>query len=244
MTCTSKEDNTDADSDTKAAARRETEAQVESVEGAGYYYFHSALLLGSRLLNRALNWYTGLLHLAPKDKTKIYRALSLHHLKRGALQKALVFLKEWSRHDRSNPEPIFKRGEALASLGEYRRALASFDKVLGMQPDHIPALTRKCSLLLRLKNYSEAIEGLELLTQEQPQEAKTFYLLGLAYDGDGQLDKAIGAMQEAVKLDPEEIKYHQHLGFMNVRKEEHGSAAEHFSKALELENIEMEAGNE
>ena len=75
--CPSKEGDTDADSNTKAAAKREAQAQVESVEGAGYYYFHSALLLGSRLLNRALNWYTGLLHLAPKDKAKIYRAMSL-----------------------------------------------------------------------------------------------------------------------------------------------------------------------
>ncbi len=234
VSCAREADDEDAGSTSRDAARREAQAQVESIEGSGYYCLHSVLLLGSRLLTRALNWYTGLLHLAPKDKAKIYRALSLHHRHRDELQKALVFLKEWSRNERGNPEPVFQMGEVLASLGEHRAALAAFDRVLAMRGGHIPALTRKCALLLRLKNYSAAIAGLELLAREQPDQAKHFYRLGLAYDGEGRLEDAITAMRKAVDLDPEEVKYHHHLGFMSVRKEDHSSAAEHFGKALEL----------
>ena len=55
-----------------------------------------------------------------------------------------------------------------------------------------------------------------------------------------EVDKAVKAMQKAVELEPEEIKYHQHLGFLYERKEDHKKAARCFSKVMELQREQDE----
>jgi len=215
--------------------KKPVETEHDDVEGSSSFYWHSFLLLGGRMLNRMLDWYNGLFSFSSKDKAKLYRNISQHYLKRGAADKAMSYLKEWSRNEKGDPEPLYQMGVALASLGELQRAVNAFDKVLKLKPSHHIALFRKSAILLKLKNYAEAIKGLEAIISDAPEDPRAYYLLGLAYDGGGQLDKGIESMQKAVDLDPEEIKYHQYLGFMNVRKEDHKTAAEHFTKVMELE---------
>ncbi len=211
------------------------EPEADSLEGSTSLYWHSFLLVGGRLLNRMLDWYNGLFSFTPKDKAKLYRNISQHYLKRGSYDKAMKYLKEWARNEKSDPEPIYQMALALASMGEYQRAVNAFDKVLKLRPTHMVAMYRKSALLVKMKDYAGAIKGLEQISAENPNDPKVFYLLGLAYDGAGQLEQGIAAMQKAVDLDPDEIKYHQHLGFMNVRREDHKTAAEHFTKVMELE---------
>lgn len=222
------------------AKKRAPDPEPEDVEGSTSFYWHSFLLLSGRLLNRMLDWYNGIFSFTAKDKAKLYRNISQHYLKRGAPGKAMSYLKEWARNEKGDPEPVYQMAVALASLGEYQRAVNVFDRVLKIKPNHLIAIYRRSAILLKLKNFKEAINGLVLVIAETPDDPRAYYLLGLAYDGDGQLDKGVEAMQKAVDLDPEEIKYHQYLGFMNVRKEDHKTAAEHFTKVMELERAQEE----
>ncbi|WP_043601173.1 magnetosome protein MamA [Solidesulfovibrio magneticus] len=220
----------------KAAKAKKNVANMESsVEDSSTFYWNSLLLLSGRLLNRTLDWYNGLFSLTPRDKAKLYRNISQRCLRRGSPEEALRYLKEWARHEKNDPEPLYQMGIALANLGDYQRAVTVFDKVLKLRPNHFMASYRKGAVLLKMKQYKLALPVLEAVVAEKPEDARAYYLLGLAYDGDEQLEKGIEAMQKAVDLDPEEIKYHQHLGFMNVRKDDHKTAAEHFTKVMELE---------
>ena len=45
-------------------------------------------------------------------------------------------------------------------------------------------------------------------------------------------------MQKAIEIDPLEIKYYQHLGFLYERKGDHKEAASCFAKVMELEQEE------
>ncbi|MBF0525141.1 MAG: hypothetical protein HQK56_08590, partial [Deltaproteobacteria bacterium] len=58
---------------------------------------------------------------------------------------------------------------------------------------------------------------------------------GIAYDRKERLDDAIAAIQKAIELDGEEVKFYQHLGFLYERTENHKEAARCFSKVMELE---------
>jgi tetratricopeptide (TPR) repeat protein len=226
----------DAPSQAKPGKAKKRAAEIEDLaEDTSSFYWNTFLLLGGRLLNRTLDWYNGLFSLTPKEKVKVYRNLSLRSLKRHAPEEAMKYLKEWARCDKNDPEPIYQMGLALAAMGEHQRAVNAFDKVLRLRPNHPSANYRKCALLVKIKNFKEAIAGLTQVVADRPDDPRGYYLLGLSYDGDGQLEKGIEAMQKAVDLDPEEIKYHQHLGFMCVRRDDHKTAAEHFTKVMELE---------
>jgi tetratricopeptide (TPR) repeat protein len=218
--------------------KRPVEMDSEFVEGSASYYWHSFLLLGGRMLHRTLAWYNGLFSFSTKDKAKLYRNISQYYLRRGAGDRAIGYLKEWVRNEKTDPEPLYQMGCALASMGELQRAVSAFDKALALKANHHNALYRKSAILLKLKKYPEAISGLEAIIDGSPKDARAYYLLGLAHDGAGDLDKGIEALEKAVELDPEEIKYHQYLGFMNVRKEDHQTAAKHFTRVMELERAE------
>lgn len=226
-----------------ASAEKRAGNEFEDVDGSTTYFLHSFLLLSFRLMNRALDWYTSFFHLTNKDKAKLYRNLSQHFIKRGSPQKAMQYIKQWSKIEKTDPEPFFQLGVAQASVGETELALNAFDKALKLRPRHVKSLYRKSALLLQMKKHAEAIAGLRSIVAESPDDPRAHYLLALAYDGDGQLDKAVAALQQAVALDPEEIKHHQYLGFLNVRREDHKTAAEHFTKVMELERREEEDDN-
>lgn len=230
----SKEGAAAAHSSTGAAVNR-TENEFESVDGSSSYLWHSFLLLGGRMLHRALDWYTGFFNLTSKDEAKLYRNLCRQFTERGASKKALFYAKKWSKVEKNSPEPFYQVGLALSAIGEKQRAVAAFDKALKLRPNHIKSLSRKNGLLLEMKNYAEAIAGLEPYVAAYPGDASAQHLLGVAYDGDGQLEKAVACLQRAVALEPDEVKYRQYLGFMNVRREDHKAAAEQFTKVLELE---------
>ncbi len=208
---------------------------AERIGPSATFFTHAFLLYCGRFLNKTLDIYNSLFALTPKDKALIYRNISTHYTKKGLQEKALDSLKEWSRLDPSDPDAQYQLGVALATVGETNSAIKSFNRALKLSPLHKGAMYRKSALHLKQKDYQAAIEGLENVCEKSPDNPKIHYLLGIAYDGLGEIDKAIDAVKKAIELNPTEIKYHQHLGFLNVRKDDHKAAAKHFTKVMELE---------
>ena len=199
------------------------------------FYLHSFLLFCGRFLNMLLDAYNRLLELTPKDKATIYRNLSTHYINKGLHDKALEHLQEWVRLEPSNPNAHYQLGNALAASGNNERAISAFNKVLTLKPQHKGALYRKSALFLKIKDFDKAAKGFKSLVDLTPENPRVYYLLGIAYDGLGKIDKAIEVMQKGVELDPKEIKYQQHLGFLNARKGDHKTAAKYFTEVMELE---------
>jgi tetratricopeptide (TPR) repeat protein len=212
-----------------------SQSGAERIGPTATFYTHAFLLFCGRVLNKTLDAYNSLFALTPKDKAMIYRNISTHYTKKGLQEKALSYLKEWTRLDPSDADAQYQLGVALSAAGETNSALKAFKKVLNLSPTHKGALYRKSALHLKLKDFKAAIEGLEKVCEKTPNNPKVHYLIGIAYDGLGEIDKAIEAVKKAIEINPTEIKYHQHLGFLNVRKDDHKAAAKHFTKVMELE---------
>jgi tetratricopeptide (TPR) repeat protein len=212
-----------------------SQSGADHIGPSATFYAHAFLLFCGRVLNKTLDAYNSLFALTPKDKAIIYRNISLHYTKKGMQEKALSYLKEWTRIDPSDVDAQFQLGVALSAAGETNSVIKAFKRVLSLSPTHKGALYRKSALHLKLKDYPAAIEGLEKVCEKMPNNPKVYYLIGIAYDGLGEIDKAIEAVKKAIELNPTEIKYHQHLGFLNVRKDDHKAAAKHFTKVMELE---------
>ncbi len=199
------------------------------------YYFHSLLLMFGRILGMILDFYNRLFDFTSHDRARIYGNIATHYVKKGMYDKALQYLEKWVRSEPGNAEAHYRLGIALADCGHNRSALDEFEQVLSLRPHHKGALMRKCSLLLKIKDHALAAENLEAAVLSAPNNAKVHYMLGIAYEGVDELEKAIEAMERAVELAPEEIRYHQHLGFLNVRRDDHQTAAKSFTRVMELE---------
>lgn len=204
------------------------------------FYVHSLLLFSGRLLERMLNFYNSFFDLKPSDKATIYRNISNQYANKGLYEKALQYLKEWSRLEPSNPDAHYHLGIALTSAEDLKAAIRSFENVLKLSPNHKGAIYRRAGLYLKVKDYKKAAEDLEKLNEIVPENPKPLYLLGIAFDRMDEVDKAVEAMKKAIALEPEEIKYYQHLGFLYERKEDHKQAAKCFSRVMELQREQDE----
>lgn len=213
--------------------------KMESVDSAGghssIFYLHSMFLFCGRILDKTLDFYNGLFDIGPREKAKIYRNISIHYANKGLYEKSLEYLKEWTRLDAKNPDSHYQLGISLAASGNQKSALNAFNKVIAMSPKHKGAMFRKASLQVKIKDYEGAVEILESLVNQLNDNARVYYLLSVAYEGLDNIDKAIENLTKAIELDPDEIKFHQHLGFLNVRKDDHQTAAKSFTKVMELE---------
>ncbi len=209
----------------------DTEAEISS----SIFYWHSFLLFCGRLLHSVLDFYNRLFDMSHRDKAKIYSNISRHYSNKGLHDKALEYLKKWTRIDPSNVEAHYRLGVALAASGNKKSALRVFSRVLTLEPEHMGALHRKSSILLRVKDYKGALEDLEKAIEIRKDNPDLLYLYAIALEGVGDIDKAIQSLKQAIELDPDEIKYHQHLGFLNVSRDDHQTAAKSFSRVMELE---------
>ena len=215
----------------------------ESDVSSSIFYWHSILLYCGRLLHGVLDFYNQLFDLGQKDKAKIYSNISRHYLNKGLNDKALKYLKEWTQADPANAEAHYQLGLALSASGNRKSALKIFSRVLSLDPMHMGALYRKSSILLKVKDFEAAAQELEKAIKIADDNPKFFYLQAIASEGLGQTDKAIKSLEQAIELDPNEIKYHQYLGFLNASKDDHKTAAKAFTRVMELER-EMDEEDE
>ncbi|MBF0388594.1 MAG: tetratricopeptide repeat protein [Desulfamplus sp.] len=230
-------------SDAKSGKKGAKEDVDSDTQYSSVFYWHSFLLYSGRIIHTVLDFYNQFFDLNPKDKAKLYSNISKHYINKGLYDKALSYLKEWSKLDPKNPEPLYQLGIALATSGNKKSALGVFSKVLNLDPEHLGAIHRRCSIFLKTKDFKAATDEIQKAIAIDGENPKFFYLYAIACEGLGDIDKAIEALERAIELDPDEIKYHQHLGFLNVSKDDHKTAAKSFTKVMELER-EMEEDDE
>jgi len=86
------------------------------------------------------------------------------------------------------------------------------------------ALTDMC-----LQRFSEAVDVLEPLTQARPDSSKVQFLLGGAYELQGELQKAEDHYRIAIRLGPRESKYYRVLGSMLQKQ-----GPDHLDESIQL----------
>ncbi|MEZ5425253.1 MAG: tetratricopeptide repeat protein [Pyrinomonadaceae bacterium] len=85
------------------------------------------------------------------------------------------------------------------------------------------------------KHYKKALDGLLVSTQNNPDYADGFYLLGNAYYANGLRDKAIDAYLRCLELSPRFSKARFNLGYMYFLKGDLDSAQAQYTALLDLD---------
>lgn len=89
--------------------------------------------------------------------------------------------------------------------------------------------------LLRAGKLDEAIEQLELATTRFPEDYRAFNYLGVAYAQKKLVNRAIGALQTAIRLRGDVANIHYNLGLVYQAEGFHEEARQEFEKALEID---------
>jgi tetratricopeptide (TPR) repeat protein len=170
--------------------------------------------------DKALSDYAAAMLLMPDDALP-YNNRGILWRELGDIDRAIADFDEAIRR---NPQPrsdtagsgfvnvYTNRALAWQAKGDFERALADYDKGIELDPNDRVARDHRGKLLLARSDYAKAISDLDVLIRLEPQQARGYYLRGLAryyqyMSGSEWIKKedlagAIADFTQAVTLDP------------------------------------------
>jgi arylsulfatase A-like enzyme/Tfp pilus assembly protein PilF len=132
--------------------------------------------------------------------------------------------------------------DAYFLLGRTDQALEIVKTGLSKNPDSIPLMSKLGQVLIKLKNFGDAIEPLLYCTEKDPNDPDSFNLLGRAYMETGKFDLARDALERAIEIYPLMVAAYNNLGYLDLllfvqtKDENHREdAIASFDKALALD---------
>ncbi|KAF2721112.1 TPR-like protein [Polychaeton citri CBS 116435] len=126
----------------------------------------------------------------------------------GECYKRMGKYEEAERHYRiaaslnpSNAVLLVCIGVVLERLQKREPALAHYCRALDMAPQSALARFKRARILLHMRHFEDALEDLEALRSQAPDEANVWFLLGKCFKGLGQRGDALRAFTTALNLD-------------------------------------------
>jgi tetratricopeptide (TPR) repeat protein len=130
----------------------------------------------------------------------------------------------------------YYRGMTYYNLQKDSLALQNLIKSLDYMPDDLDALFYTGELLVRFKNYREAIPYFERITQIEEEDVLAWFYLGVCYSQLKDYKAAIQIYEDKVlALDPKNINAYTNLAFAYRELGNNKKALEYLMKAEELQ---------
>ena len=137
------------------------------------------------------------------QSTTALKVMIRSYLDRKQLALAKLVALRGVKLDAADPELHHAVGLILLKENDKDEARLSFKKALEVRDDYVPSRVALAELSLEVEDFPEAEEHLRRILQAGGKNATAHLNLGIAYKGQGQLDKAMQEYDEAEKLDPE-----------------------------------------
>jgi cellulose synthase operon protein C len=164
-----------------------------------------------------------------------YMVLADYYLGRGQTDKGLAELASVSQ-DHPKDLPIKKRyAEVLLLTNHDADAQKITDAILKNNPKDLEGIIFRSALQLKRGNSSDAVQGLQLAVKTDTTNAFAHFLLGQAYRANGENERAMPELKEAVRLNPRLILAQRAIADLAIaRNDVDGltAAAEAMIKAL------------
>lgn len=108
---------------------------------------------------------------------------------------------------REEVDTRFKQGVIMLHAKQYEFAIAAFHRVLEIAPEMPEAHVNLGFALAGLSRWTEARAFFESATALRPEQANAYYGLAMSFEGQGDLQMAIGAMRTYIHLAPPDDGY-------------------------------------
>src|SRR5437588_701603 len=149
------------------------------------------------------------------DANAALQALSIVHLQMGETARAVAIL---TRLAGTNPKDVQTRrllAQTLVANGQPDEAIQELEEASAAAPNDLELKFALASLYLQRKKIDLAERLFAELTKARPLP-QTYVLIGRTYRDAGQYDRARGALETALRLDPRVRRAHYYLGTIAV----------------------------
>ncbi|MFA6109625.1 MAG: tetratricopeptide repeat protein [Candidatus Latescibacterota bacterium] len=215
-----------------SAARPEDDAQL--------YHDLGEVHLRKADYPRAIEFLSRALQLE-SDYPSAHHNLAVAYLEQQRYDQAILHAREALRSQPMNLDTRSVLAQALAGSGQPREARAELQQVLRRNPSLQPAGYHYGRLLLRQGQPAEALPYLLAASQWQSGSYWIQYELGQAFQGTGQLDRALEQFRRAEVLDPSRPEAANAAGAMLLLGGQPQQARACFDRALQRDPGNPEA---
>lgn len=141
------------------------------------------------------------------DNTRCLERLGALYYTTRRIARALECFEQIVRIDPNNPMAHLNAGQAASRLKMFEKAERAFRQTITLAPSN-PAGHRELARFY-LRNNTNAIQAYVLAKKAIALEknAETYFLLGWAADMNGDRARALQAMEQAIKLEPQNQQY-------------------------------------
>jgi tetratricopeptide (TPR) repeat protein len=123
-------------------------------------------------------------------------------------------------------QALTERGYLSITMGKMPEAAKDFEAALLLNPRYGPALRGSGMCKFQQGKYAEALPDLEHAADAEPENATTYYFMGVVEVALDRREPARAALQKALSLDPvASVRAHVHLATLLIREKRPQEAA-------------------
>jgi tetratricopeptide (TPR) repeat protein len=153
-----------------------------------------------------------LVRLQPRDATS-HGMLAVLEYRRGRCEAAVPHFEKAGALFDNELSALHAYATCLVRLKQLDKATGVFQRALALEPNHPQERKLLAALQVVTHHPQDAIETLGQLLERDPDVA-TLELASSAYEDAGDTDRAVGALRQAILLDP--INVHPYLDFAAI----------------------------
>jgi predicted O-linked N-acetylglucosamine transferase (SPINDLY family) len=131
----------------------------------------------------------------------------------------------------------------LLALDQKNEALACYQKVVELQPDHVEALNNIGHLQQQLGRVDEAVASYQRAITIKPDYAEAHYNLGITLMSQGRREEALASNRKALKHKPDFADAYNNAGLLLAEMGNANEAISNYQKALSLQPNHASAHN-
>ena len=129
----------------------------------------------------------------------------------------------------------FHVASALAVLGRYEEAVASYERSIQLDPDYVRSHCNLGVALATLGRYEEAVESYHRALEIDPDFANCHHNLGVSLRNLKRFDDALASFRRALELQPDASRTHYEIGFCLSRLRRWTEGIASLERAIELD---------
>ncbi len=164
--------------------------------------------------------------------TALTRAIQLHQ--QGRLAESIPLYQEVLARDPNNSDALHMAGLALAGLGQVPMAIKLLAAAAALQPTNPVILTNFAGVLSQSGRHADAVKYYDVALALRSDIMETHRGRGSALMLMGQLDAAIGSLENAASLAPNDDQTQNALGVALERANRRKQAREAFQRAVAI----------
>jgi tetratricopeptide (TPR) repeat protein len=194
--------------------------------------------------SEAITYYTAATTADPNYADAYYNLGSIYFAQNN-LEKAAANFKKITEIKPGSADGFAAYGKVLYAQGKYDDALAAYQQALTNDSKYTEGHKELGKLYFKMATqsskadertslYNESIGQLEKYVAESPDDAYSYYLMGMAYKRLKNNNKAIENLTKASQLDPNDFESIYSLAVTYQSMDRYSQAIDAFEKALKL----------